>query len=152
MRKVRVLLAEDNPGDVILVREAFARHKLPHELQIAADGEEAMDFVMQMEKPGQPPCPDILLLDLNLPKIDGHEVLREFRKHPACATTPVIILSSSDRPADRETVRALGVTRYFKKPTRLDDFLKLGAIVKEAVEETSRPNVTRSCRALASPI
>jgi CheY-like chemotaxis protein len=138
MRKIHVLLAEDNRGDIVLVIEALAAHDIPHELQIATDGAEAMDFVMRMGTPGEQPCPDILLLDLNLPKIDGHEVLREFRRHPACETAPVIILSSSDRPADRETTRALGVTRYFKKPTTFDAFMKLGAIVKEAIEETER--------------
>lgn len=138
MRKIHVLLAEDNRGDVLLVSEALAAHDIPHELQIATDGAEAMDFLMRMGNPGEQPCPDILLLDLNLPKIDGHEVLRQFRRHPDCATAPVIILSSSDRPADRETARALGVTRYFKKPTTFDAFMKLGAIVKEAVEETER--------------
>lgn len=91
-----------------------------------------------MGKLGQPPCPDILLLDLNLPRVDGHEVLREFRRHPACVTTPVIILPSSDRLADRETVRALGVTRYFKKPTTFNAFMELGALVKDAIEETDR--------------
>jgi CheY-like chemotaxis protein len=139
VRKIHVLLAEDNRGDVVLVSEALVAHNIPYELQVAVNGAEAMDFVMRMGKPGEAPCPDILLLDLNLPKIDGHEVLREFRRHPACATTPVIILSSSDRPDDRERVRALGVTRYFKKPTRFDAFMKLGTLVKEAIEETERP-------------
>jgi two-component system, chemotaxis family, response regulator Rcp1 len=138
MRQVHVLIAEDNPADVLLVREALGAHNIPHELQIVTNGEEAMDFVTRMGKPGEAPCPDILLLDLNLPRIDGQEVLREFRLHPGCATTPVIVLSSSDRPADRETVSALGVARYFRKPTRFDAFMKLGAIVKEALGETER--------------
>jgi len=139
VRKVHILLAEDKRGDVLLVSEALAAHNIPHELQVASDGAEAMDFVTRMGKPGEAPCPDILLLDLNLPRIDGHEILREFRRHPACATTPVIILSSSDRPRDREKVSELAVTRYFKKPTRFDAFIKLGAIVREAIEETERP-------------
>jgi CheY-like chemotaxis protein len=139
VRKIHVLLAEDNRGDIILVSEALVAHNVPHNIQVATDGAEAMDFVMRMGKPGEAPCPDILLLDLNLPKIDGHEILREFRRHPECTTTPVIILSSSDRPSDREKVRALGVTRYFKKPTKLEAFLQLGAIVKEAIEETANP-------------
>jgi CheY-like chemotaxis protein len=139
VRKIHVLLAEDNRGDIILVSEALVAHNVPHNIQVATDGAEAMDFVMRMGKPGEAPCPDILLLDLNLPKIDGHEILREFRRHPECTTTPVIILSSSDRPSDREKVRELGVTRYFKKPTKLEAFLQLGAIVKEAIEETANP-------------
>jgi chemotaxis family two-component system response regulator Rcp1 len=139
VRKIDVLLAEDNQGDVLLVSEALVAHNIPHNLRVAIDGAEAMDFVARMGKPGEAPCPDIFLLDLNLPKIDGHEVLRKFRRHPDCTTTPVIILSSSDRTSDREKVSALGVTRYFKKPTKLEAFMQLGAIVKDAIEETARP-------------
>jgi CheY-like chemotaxis protein len=139
MRKIHVLLAEDNRGDALLVSEALVAHNIPHELQIASNGAEAIDFVARMGQPGEALCPDILLLDLNLPRVDGREVLREFRLHPACVTTPVIILSSSDRPSDRDAVRALGATRYFRKPTRFDAFMELGAIVKDAIEETERP-------------
>jgi len=136
VRQIQVLLAEDNQGDVLLVREALAAHDIPHELRVAATGAEAMDFVARMGKPGEAPCPDIVLLDLNLPRVDGHEVLREFRRHPDCATTPVIIVSSSDSPRDRERVSALGVTRYFKKPTTFGAYMELGAIVKEAVGDS----------------
>jgi chemotaxis family two-component system response regulator Rcp1 len=141
MRKIQVFIAEDNPADVLLVREALNAHGIPHELQIATNGEEAVDFITRMGKRGEAACPDILLLDLNLPRIDGQEVLREFRRQPACALTPVIVLSSSDRPADRETVGALGVARYFKKPTRLDGFMKLGAVVKEVLDASQSGTV-----------
>jgi CheY-like chemotaxis protein len=139
MRKIHILLAEDNRGDVLLVSEALLAHNIPHELRIAADGAEAMDLITRMGQPGEASCPDILLLDLNLPRIDGQEVLREFRRHPVCGSAPVIVLSSADRPADRETVRALGVTRYFKKPNRFDAFMELGAMVRETIEETGDP-------------
>jgi CheY-like chemotaxis protein len=131
MREIHVMLAEDNRGDVLLVREALAAHHIPHELHVAANGEEAIDFLARMGKHGEAPCPDILLLDLNLPRADGHEVLREFRRHAQCAATPVIVVSSSDSPRDREQVSALGVERYFKKPTSFDAFMELGAMVKE---------------------
>lgn len=131
MREIQVLLAEDNRGDVLLVREALAAHHLAYQLHVAADGAEAVGFVARMGKPGQPPCPDIFLLDLNLPRVDGHEVLREFRRHPDCAATPVVVLSSSDSVRDRQQVSALGVARYFKKPTSFDAFMQLGAIVEE---------------------
>jgi CheY-like chemotaxis protein len=131
MREIHILLAEDNSGDVLLVREALAAHHLSYTLHVAADGAQAVDFVARMGQPGEAPCPDIFLLDLNLPRVDGHEVLREFRRHPACAATPVVVVSSSDSLRDRQRVSALGVDRYFKKPTSFDAFMQLGAIVKE---------------------
>jgi CheY-like chemotaxis protein len=134
---LQILLAEDNRGDVLLVQQALAEHHLPHKLHVVRDGEEALRFVACMGQPGQMPCPDILLLDLNLPKIDGPRVLREFRKHPDCAHTPVVVVTSSDTPDDRARVDALGISRYFKKPSDLDAFLQLGAVVRQVVEETA---------------
>jgi CheY-like chemotaxis protein len=135
MKPIQVFLTEDNRGDVLLVREALAAHHIPHDLHVATNGAEALDFVSRMGNPGEAPCPDILILDLNLPRIDGYEVLREFRGHAAGAATPVIIMSSSDTPGDREKASALGVTSYFRKPTTFSAFLQLGAIIKEAVTE-----------------
>src|SRR3954453_6702788 len=68
---IRILLAEDNQGDVILVEEALAEHKIAHELHVVSDGAEALNFVAEMGNGDGPPCPDVLLLDLNLPKVDG---------------------------------------------------------------------------------
>lgn len=77
------------------------------------------------------------MLDLNLPIVDGPEVLREFRKHPACADTPVIVISSSYAIKDREPLAQFGIARYFRKPSDLDEFMKLGAIVKEVIKDKS---------------
>jgi CheY-like chemotaxis protein len=134
MKKIHIALVEDNPGDVLLVREALAAHDVPYELHVSVNGAEALNFVARMGNPMEAPCPDILLLDLNLPRVGGHEVLREFRRHPQCATTPVIVVSSSDTVRDREQVRELGVARYFKKPTNFDAFMELGAMVKELTQ------------------
>jgi CheY-like chemotaxis protein len=142
MKEIQVLLAEDNRGDVLLVREALAAHHLSYKLHVAADGAEAVNFVARMGQPGQAPCPDIFLLDLNLPRVDGHEVLREFRRHPGCAATPVVVVSSSDSARDRQQVSALGVARYFKKPTTFDAFMQLGAIVEE-LTRSSHPGESR---------
>ena len=101
---------------------------------MAKDGEQAIKFVAQMGKPGRAPCPDLILLDLNLPKADGPQVLSEFRQHPECADTPVIVVTSSDAPRDRARVTELGISRYFRKPLDLDAFLQLGAVVREVVE------------------
>jgi CheY-like chemotaxis protein len=133
---LHILLAEDNPGDVLLVQEALAEHRVAHELHIVRDGGEALAFVAQMGQPGGTPCPDLLLMDLNLPKVDGSEVLSEFRKHPACAHTPVIVVTSSDAQRDRARMAQLGIARYFRKPSDLNAFLNLGAIVREVIGES----------------
>jgi CheY-like chemotaxis protein len=86
-----------------------------------------------MGHPGEAPCPDLMLLDLNLPKADGQRVLSEFRKHPECGHTPVIVVSSADNQKDRALLANYGISRYFRKPSDYDSYLKLGAIVLEVV-------------------
>jgi len=108
-----------------------------HELHVVRDGGEALAFLARMGLPDGPPCPDVVLLDLNLPKADGVEILAEFRRNPACAHTPVIAVTSSDTPKDRSQMAALGVNRYFRKPSDLEAFLELGATVREVVELSS---------------
>lgn len=137
MKMIYVLLAEDNMGDVLLVGRALREHDIDHELQLVEDGEQALEHIMTMGKPGFPPCPDVMLLDLNLPMVDGPEVLREFRKHPECADTPVIVVSSSYAVKDREPLAKFGITHYFRKPSNLDEFMQLGAVVKEVIERKS---------------
>lgn len=135
MKEIRILLAEDSRADIGMVREALKAHKIAHELHLAVNGEEALAFIARMGKLDEPPCPDILLLDLNLPRVDGLEILREFRRHPGCASTPVIVMSSSNAPRDREAAGALDVTSYFAKPMSYEAFVQLGQLIKEAVGE-----------------
>lgn len=127
---IHILLVDDNPGDVLLVKDALEEHLSSHELHVVKDGGEALNFVAHMGKSGKPPCPDVVLLDLNLPKVDGPEILTEFRKNPQCAHTPVIVLTSSDAPADRARMAELGIAHYFKKPSDLDAYMQLGAVVR----------------------
>ena len=138
MNPLNILLAEDNRGDVLLVRQALEEHDIEHQLYVVQDGAQAIEFVAQMGKPGGVPCPDVILLDLNLPKADGPEILTEFRKHPECTTTPVIVVTSSDAIKDRARAAELGISRYFKKPSEFDEFMKLGAVVREVVDETPK--------------
>ncbi|HEY3840468.1 MAG TPA: response regulator, partial [Bryobacteraceae bacterium] len=91
------------------------------------------------------PYPDVVLLDLNLPKVDGTAVLEEFRKHTHCARTPVIVISSSEASQDRERMEALGVARYFRKPLDLDAFLELGLVVREVLQEWGLASATGAC-------
>ena len=134
---IKILLAEDNLGDVLLVERALREHDISHELHVAKDGAEAIEYVSKMGSPGEPPCPDLMLLDLNLPKIDGVEVLRQFRKHPSCLLTPVIVVTSSDAQKDRAGMADLGVAHYFRKPSDLEDFMTLGEIVRQVVGQTA---------------
>ncbi|WP_031497670.1 response regulator [Bryobacter aggregatus] len=135
MKKLQILLAEDNPGDVVLIQEALDCHHIESDLHIVRDGEAALQYVSTMGHPNCIPCPDALILDINLTKVDGLSVLIEFRKHPECAHTPVIIVTSSDTIRDRETISALGVLHYFRKPSDFDEYMKLGELVKDALKQ-----------------
>ncbi len=132
MRPLHILVAEDNQPDIILLREALTHHAVEHELHIVADGEAALKYISRMGRTGGPCCPDVLLLDLNLPKADGTTVLEEFRKHPECTETPVVVVTSSNAERDRVKIAGYRATRYFRKPSDFDAFLELGAIVREA--------------------
>jgi two-component system, chemotaxis family, response regulator Rcp1 len=134
MKALHILVAEDNHADVILYQEALEYHKIKHQLHVVSDGEAALDLVARMGTSENMPCPDLMLLDLNLPKADGALILKEFRKHPQCERTPVIVVTSSDAQKDRAEVAAFEVTRYFRKPSDFDAFMELGAIVREVVE------------------
>jgi chemotaxis family two-component system response regulator Rcp1 len=127
---LRILLIEDNPGDVLLIQQALQEHHIDHELHLARDGAEGLAYVAEMGKAGRFPCPNVMLLDLNLPKVSGSEVLTEFRRHPECRNTPVVVISSSDAQRDRLRTSELGIASYFKKPSDFDAFMELGALVK----------------------
>jgi CheY-like chemotaxis protein len=132
---LNIVLAEDNPGDVMLVQEALEEHQIAHQLHVVKDGAQAIEFLSKAGTPGHAPCPDLLLLDLNLPKLDGFGVLQEFRKRAECVHIPVIIVTSSDELKDRNKIEALHVSSYFRKPLEYEAFMKLGAVVKEIVGE-----------------
>ena len=134
---LEILLVEDNPGDALLVKAALASHNILHNLRLVRDAHEAIAYASNMGASVESPYPDVILLDLNLPKADGATLLAEFRKRSRCLNTPVIVVTSSDAPKDRERMAALGVARYFKKPFDFQEFLKLGAVVSEVVEASS---------------
>ena len=133
-----ILVAEDNDADIILFQEALQHHQIEHQLHIAIDGQAALDFVARMGTTPDIPCPDVMLLDLNLPKVDGPTILKEFRKHPECQHTPVVVVTSSDAEKDRAKVAAYGATRYFRKPSDFEAFLELGAIIHEVITEQAQ--------------
>ena len=141
-RKWRIILVEDNPGDVFLVRRALDVHRIDCELSVAKDGEEALSLVRQAEDGAF--SVDLLLVDLNLPRYDGGQIVAAARSSKALVNTPIILLTSSDSPYDRGRLTELGANRYFRKPTDLTSFMAVGELVKEVMNasETGLP-VTR---------
>lgn len=135
-KPVRIFLAEDNDGDVFLVRLALEKRGLTHDLVVANNGEAALSLLEQAEH-GLTGAPELILLDLNLPKVNGNLVLSRIRQSPAFSGTPVIILTSSDSPKDRESALSLGADLYFRKPTDLRAFMQLGDVIQETLHHTS---------------
>jgi CheY-like chemotaxis protein len=134
----QIVLAEDNSADVGLVREALRRHKVHCALRVISDGQEVLAFIDQLDGDAKLPCPDLLLLDLYLPKRDGREILNHLRASGRCAETPVVVLTSSDWSAEREiAAEKHAATYYFQKPTSLGQFMQLGAIVKNVIGRRS---------------
>lgn len=132
--KFVALLVEDNRADVLLVQEALALYELPVVLHVLDDGEKAFEFIERAEA-GLGPFPQILLLDLNLPKRTGQEVLQRIRQSPKCKDIPVLIITSSNSIRDRNELAALGASEYFSKPPDYHEFLKVGGAVKRLIEQ-----------------
>jgi CheY-like chemotaxis protein len=131
----RILLAEDNPGDVLLFREALRNGDFRSEIVVAEDGQQAITLVESAANGG--PRPHLIVLDVNLPKHNGDEVLRHIRKEPALAGVPVMMLTSSASPADQETADRLGVDLYLQKPSDLEALLGMGKIIGNLLGPTS---------------
>ena len=127
---------EDNPADAGLVRRALEEHGVEGELTIFADGEKAIQFIQALDTlPAE--CPDLVIIDLNLPRRPGREVLECIRNTERCRLVPVLILSSSNTQQDRADAARLGASGYIRKPSRLEEFLGLGAIFKETLGQSS---------------
>lgn len=125
-----ILLVEDSPADVFLIRQAFQVHDVSANLQCAADGDEAIRIIDQLDA-ANGTCPQLILLDLNLPGRTGVDVLRHLRQSSRCRRTPVIIVTSSNAQADHSITEELGADDYFQKPLKLDQFLEIGRVVKD---------------------
>ncbi|HYP13979.1 MAG TPA: response regulator [Bryobacteraceae bacterium] len=122
----RILVAEDNPADVTLVRLALGAHGVEAKLEVFGHGDLAMEAIEQIPSGGRP---DLILMDLNLPGHGGLELLAALRERLRL-DVPVVIMTSSSAASDRQAAERLGVSHFFRKPTHLDEFLKLGAVVK----------------------
>ena len=122
---VEILLVEDNPADARLTREVFEGGRLSTHLNVVADGEQALAFLRNEGEHASAARPDLILLDLNLPKKNGLEVLEEIKRDPALRTTPVIMLTTSSSARDVAASYDRGVNCYVVKPLDLDDFTGL---------------------------
>jgi two-component system, chemotaxis family, response regulator Rcp1 len=131
VRPIQVLLVEDNPGDVRLTQEAFKESHVLCDLHLASDGERALDFLFRRGDYQQAPTPDLILLDLNLPRRNGREVLAELKNHPELCRIPVVILTTSQ--AEEDVVRAyqLHANCYISKPVDFEQFIKVVRCIDE---------------------
>jgi CheY-like chemotaxis protein len=130
-----LLVVEDNAADVFLIREAIREARLNAEIQVLNDGEKAIQHVDQMDLNAEAPTPDLILLDLNLPRKSGREVLRHIRDSRRLAQAKVLVVTSSDLARDGLDVSQLGVAGYFRKPTSYAAFLKLGEHVSQLLTQ-----------------
>jgi CheY-like chemotaxis protein len=126
--KFTILLAEDNPGDIFLIRRALDAENLPYELLSARDGQQAIELLEQAAR-GDKKI-NMILIDLNLPKHDGGEVLLKLRNLEPAVSVPTVVMTSSDSPKDRARCEQLGVTHYFQKPSDLKSYMEIGRIIK----------------------
>lgn len=128
---LRVLVVDDNPGDVRLTLEAWKDAKVLVDMHVAADGVEAIDFLRRQGKFAGSPRPDLILLDLNLPRKDGREVLKEIKADLSLKTIPVVILTTSASQIDIERAYLLNANCYISKPVDLEGFLKVIGSIEE---------------------
>jgi CheY-like chemotaxis protein len=119
LKPISILLVEDDPGDVVLVREAFEHNKVRNELRVASDGVYALEALRDESVP----LPDLILLDLNLPRMDGRELLSEIRADPRLTRIPVVVLTTSDAESDIVRSYELHANAYVTKPVDLQRFL-----------------------------
>jgi CheY-like chemotaxis protein len=132
-RSIRAIVIEDNTADVYLIGEALKQEFAWVELEIFNDGEAASKLVDRLTNEGSQ-RPDIILLDLNLPRCDGKEVLHKLRQMPGEQTAPVIVMTSSNSPKDRDDCLSLGAACYFRKSSDLSEFMKIASVIRDLVQ------------------
>ena len=130
----RIVLVEDNPGDVHLIRLALRQAGVVCDLRVLKDGAEGMALARR-QSPHADRVPDLVVLDLNLPKHDGLEVLAALRADPVFRSVPVVVFSSSTSPGERARVEELGAVRFLAKPPDLDAFLAVGPVLKHLLQK-----------------
>ena len=139
----QIVLVEDTDLDVFLIRQALGQAGLAFELRVLVNGEEALEFISKIDSDKTGPLPHLIVLDLNLPKVNGSQVLERVRQSSRCAPVPVLVLTSSDSPKDRAIVAQFSATQYFRKSSRLDEFMSLGQVIRELLER--RDSFSQAC-------
>lgn len=124
----RVLVIEDNSADIDLLKRAFAAHRITHQVTTLEDGEQAIRFLDGIQSKSDF---DLIIIDLNIPKHDGIEVLKRYRLHPLLKDVPVAVFTSSDSPAEKNRAMTLGVSAYLRKPMELDEYMQIGATFRQ---------------------
>lgn len=124
MKKMHILLVEDNEGDILLTTEAFEESKIPIKLSIAKNGEDALNFIFQKGNYENAERPDLVLLDINLPIKNGHQVLKEIKSNDDKRNIPVIMLTTSDSQKDINLAYFNYVNSYITKPLDMEEFLE----------------------------
>lgn len=122
--EIHILLVEDNPGDVRLTREALRGARVANDLRVVGDGEEAIEYLRRRGRYVDAPRPDIVLLDLNLPRLDGRDVLVDIKSDPELASIPIIVLTSSSAERDIQSAYELHANCYISKPVNFTEFLE----------------------------
>jgi two-component system response regulator len=135
-RTFRILLVEDNPADVYLLRQALSAAGLSVEWTVIDDGGEALAFGRRQGKYAALPIPDLAVIDLNLPKTGGAAVLAAMRQQKDLSHVPVAVISSAAEAPEQTKAKELGFDRYITKPPDLEDFLKIGQVLKKMLMES----------------
>jgi CheY-like chemotaxis protein len=132
-RGIKVWLVEDSATDAFVIGEVLRHCRIPFDLTVMTDGDAALVLLKRAEEGTLSPLPDLVLLDLNLPKVPGIQVLAALRQSNSCAAVPVVVVTSSDSASDMKAIGELGVTSYFRKPHSLDAFMSLSEVIKGAL-------------------
>lgn len=130
-RPVEILLVEDNPGDVRLTREALIELNVQHNLHVVTDGEAAIEFLFRKGRFAKAVRPDLILLDLNLPRRNGREVLEQIKQDEDLKLIPVLVLTTSGSPLDIRAAYSLHANSYIVKPRDLDKFWEVASAIEE---------------------
>jgi CheY-like chemotaxis protein len=138
LKPIDVLLVEDDPGDTLMIKEAFEDNKVRNRLSTVADGVEALAFLRRQGEFSDAPRPDLILLDLNLPRKDGREVLEEIKDDPELRTIPVVVLTTSEAEEDILRSYSLHANAYVTKPVDFDRFIEVVRQIDEFFVEVVR--------------
>jgi CheY-like chemotaxis protein len=134
-----VLVVEDNESDVFLIKEALEATGMALSIQLAKDGEQAVRCLDEIEGSEDIPCPALVVLDINLPKVQGGDVLKHLRQLSKCAAITVLVVSTADSTYDRDRMMNLGANGYFRKPSQYEEFMKLSDVVTSLLRATPSP-------------